>query len=247
MTGPGEVLRLRNVSAGYGPLTVLHSINLTVCAGERIGLIGLNGHGKSTLLRAIAGLTEWQTGSIELNGTEIGGARGSGPGRYTHRIVRLGLALMPQGDALFHGMTVADHLASGACTRRAWRERRARQERVLQIFPPLRNLLNAPVGRLSGGERRMVSLGRGLMGDASLFLIDEPSLGLAPKISVALIEALCQIDLSSGAMVIAEQNLAMLEGKVTRLLGIHTGRLKGGADIGAALPGAMPEMMLHAS
>lgn len=93
----------------------------------------------------------------------------------------------------------------------------------------------------------MVSLGRGLMGDASLFLIDEPSLGLAPKISVALIEALCQIDLSGGAMVIAEQNLAMLEGKVTRVLGIHTGRLKGGVDMGAVLPGAVPEMMLHAS
>jgi branched-chain amino acid transport system ATP-binding protein len=247
VTAAGDVLRLLDVSAGYGPLTVLHGINLTMRAGERIGLIGLNGHGKSTLLRAIAGLTEWQTGSIELNRTEIGGTRSSGPGRYTHRIVRLGLALVPQGDALFHGMTVADHLASGACTRRAWRERRARQERVLQIFPPLRNLLNAPVGRLSGGERRMVSLGRGLMGDASLFLIDEPSLGLAPKISVALIEALCQIDLSGGAMVIAEQNLAMLEGRVTRLLGIHTGRLKGGVDIGAVLPGAMPEMMLHAS
>ena len=242
-----DVLRLHNLSAGYGPLAVLHGINLTVAAGERIGLIGLNGHGKSTLLRAIAGLTGWQSGSIRLNGVEIGGTRSQGPGRYTHRIVRLGLALVPQGDALFHGMTVADHLASGACTRKAWRERRVRQERVLQIFPPLRNLLPAVVGRLSGGERRMVSLARGLMGDASLYLIDEPSLGLAPKISLGLIEALGQINLSSGAMIIAEQNLSMLQGKVTRLLGIHAGKLKGGGEaIGAALLRTGVEMALHA-
>lgn len=247
-----DVLCLQNLSAGYGPLTVLHGVNLTVRAGERIGLIGLNGHGKSTLLRAVAGLTGWQSGSVRLNGVEIGGARGRSAGRYTHRIVRLGLALVPQGDALFHGMTVADHLASGACTRTAWRQRRARQERVLQIFPPLRDLLNAPVGRLSGGERRMVSLGRGLMGDASLFLIDEPSLGLAPKISVALIEALCRIDLSGGAMMIAEQNLSLLEGKITRLIGIHAGKLKGGTEaIGVELPAILPqsgkETVLHAS
>jgi branched-chain amino acid transport system ATP-binding protein len=243
-----EVLRVQNLSAGYGPLAVLHGINLAVNPGERIGLVGLNGHGKSTLLRAIAGLTGWQSGSIRLNGAEIGGTRSQGPGRYTHRIVRLGLALMPQGDALFHGMTVADHLASGACTRKAWHERRTRQERVLEIFPPLRNLLSSVVGRLSGGERRMVSLARGLMGDASLYLIDEPSLGLAPKISIGLIEALCRIDLTRGAMIIAEQNLTMLEGKVTRLLGIHAGKLKGGTEgLLAALPHGGAALVPHAS
>ena len=98
-------------------------MSLTVRAGERIGIIGLNGHGKSTLMKAIAGLTGWQSGSIKLNGVEIGGTRSQGPGRYTHKIVRMGLALMPQGDALFHGLTVADHLDSGAYTARAWRER----------------------------------------------------------------------------------------------------------------------------
>jgi branched-chain amino acid transport system ATP-binding protein len=232
-----EILRLQGLSAGYGPLTVLHGVNLTVHAGERIGLVGLNGHGKSTLLRAIAGLTGWQSGSIRLNGVEIGGTRSQGPGRFTHRIVRQGLALMPQGDALFHGLSVAEHLDAGAYTRSAWRERRARRERVLEIFPPLRSLLDAPVGRLSGGERRMVSLARGLMADSMLLLIDEPSLGLAPKISKSLVEALHRIDLGKGAMIIAEQNLSMLQGHVTRLLGIHAGKLKGGAD---ALDRAMP-------
>lgn len=223
-----DILRIEQLSAGYGPLGVLHGINLTVRAGERVGIIGLNGHGKSTLLKAIAGLTGWQSGSIRLNGVEIGGARSHGPGRYTHKIVRMGLALMPQGDALFHGLTVADHLDSGAYTRRAWRERMARRKRVLAIFPPLEKLLGVPAGRLSGGERRMVSLARGLMADASLLLVDEPSLGLAPKISKAVIEALMQIDIRDGAMVIAEQNLSLLEGRVGRLIGLHAGKLKGG-------------------
>jgi branched-chain amino acid transport system ATP-binding protein len=229
-----DMLRISDLSAGYGPLGVLHNVNLTVRAGERIGVIGLNGHGKSTLLKSIVGLTGWQSGSIKLNGVEIGGTRSQGPGRYTHKIVRMGLALMPQGDALFHGLTVADHLDSGAFTPRAWRERKQRRERVLGIFPPLEKLLGQPVGKLSGGERRMVSLGRGLMDDAKLLLIDEPSLGLAPKISKALIEALMQIDIKNGAMVIAEQNLSLLEGKVSRLIGLHAGKLRGGAVAPAA-------------
>ena len=230
-----DILRIEGLSAGYGPLAVLHGVNLAVEAGERIGIIGLNGHGKSTLLKAVAGLTGWQSGSIKLNGVEIGGVRSHGPGRYTHKIVRMGLALMPQGDALFHGLTVADHLDSGAYTRRAWRERMTRRKRVLAIFPPLEKLLGVPTGRLSGGERRMVSLARGLMADASLLLVDEPSLGLAPKISKGVIEALMQIDIRDGAMVIAEQNLSLLDGKVSRLIALHAGKLKGGGAAPTAL------------
>jgi branched-chain amino acid transport system ATP-binding protein len=223
-----DILRISDLSAGYGPLTVLHGVNMTVKAGERVGVIGLNGHGKSTLLRAIAGITGWQNGSIKLNGVEICGRRGLG--RNTHKIVRMGVSLMPQGDALFPGLSVADHLDSGAYTRKAWAERMKRREKVLAVFPPLRKLLAVPTGRLSGGERRMVSLARGLMADASLLLVDEPSLGLAPKISKAVIEALMQIDLRSGAMVIAEQNLSLLDGKVSRLIQLHAGKLKGGAS-----------------
>lgn len=223
------VLQVRGLSAGYGALTVLHDLDFTVHAGERVALIGLNGHGKSTLFRAISGLTDWQRGSIELAGREVGGSRSGAVGRHTHRIVRAGLAHMPQGDAIFPGLTVAQHLDCGAYTAQAWRQRRERREALLAVFEPLRKLLASPVGTLSGGERRMVSLARGLMTPAKLYLVDEPSLGLAPKISRAVMDALMQIDMGQGAMVIAEQNLALLSGRVSRTLGMHAGQLKGSA------------------
>jgi len=230
MTGPNEVLHVKGLSAGYGAMRVLHDLDLTVFAGERVGLVGLNGHGKSTLFYAIAGLTGWQRGSILLNGHEVGRTRSQGPGRYTHLIVQLGLALIPQGDEIFTGLTVEEHLDSGAFTPRAWRERRDRKERVLDIFPPLRKLMDTPVGRLSGGERRMVSIGRGLMAEASLFLVDEPSLGLSPKIGKSVMDALMAVELGNSAMVIAEQNVGLLEGRVDRVIGMHVGKLKGEAS-----------------
>ncbi|MCK1721957.1 ATP-binding cassette domain-containing protein [Bradyrhizobium sp. 141] len=231
------VLDVRGLSAGWGPLRVIHDLDLTVFAGERIGLVGLNGHGKSTLFQAIAGLTGWQRGSILLNGFEVGRTRSQGPGRYTHQIVRRGLALIPQGDEIFHGLTVEEHLDSGAYTKRAWKERASRKIKILQIFPPLDKLMGTPVGRLSGGERRMVAIGRGLMADADLFLVDEPSLGLAPKIGKSVVDALMAVELGSSAMVIAEQNLALLEGRVDRIIGMHAGKLKGEASASKGLMG----------
>lgn len=230
-----EILRITEVSSGYGPLRVLQDVNFSVNAGERVGLVGLNGHGKSTLFRTITGLVDWQMGSILLNGVEIGGRRTQGPGRKTHRIARQGVAMMPQGDAIFIGLTVRQHLDTGAFTPKAWRERHERRERVLEIFPALRSLLDQPAGKLSGGERRMTSLGRGLMGDATVYLVDEPSLGLAPKISRAVIDALKKVELKDGAMVIAEQNLKVLDGLVDRLVGMHAGEITG--DVSLAIPG----------
>jgi branched-chain amino acid transport system ATP-binding protein len=161
----------------------------------------------------------------------VGRTRSQGPGRYTHLVVRRGLALIPQGDEIFHGLTVEEHLDSGAFTRRAWSERSERKKKVLAIFQPLKKLMKVPVGRLSGGERRMVAIGRGLMADASLFLVDEPSLGLAPKIGKAVIEALMAVELGDSAMVIAEQNVGLLEGRVDRIIGMHAGKLKGEASV----------------
>ena len=227
------VLQLIGVSAGYGPVRVLHDLNLEIEPGERVGLVGLNGHGKTTMLSAIVGLTGWQDGSILFEGQEIGGRRTHGVGRRTPEIVRRGIALAPQGDAIFPGLTVRENLDSGAYTRASWRSRRRRRDHVLDVFPPLAKLLRQSAGTLSGGERRMVSVGRALMSDAQLYLVDEPSLGLAPKISLSLVTALCGIELGDGAMIIAEQNLPLLEGKVDRVLGMHAGELK--LDVGEAL------------
>ncbi len=230
-----EILNVEGLSAGYGPLRVLHDLDLVINAGERVGIVGLNGHGKTTLFYAIAGLTGWQRGSILLDGKQIGRTRSQGPGRYTHRIVRQGLAIMPQGDEIFNGLTVEEHLDSGAFTREAWRTRKERKARVLDIFEPLRKLMKTPVGRLSGGERRMVSIGRGLMTDAKLYLADEPSLGLAPKIGLGVMEALLSIELEGSAMLIAEQNVALLERRVDRVIGMHAGKLKGEASAASRL------------
>lgn len=225
-----EILSVKGLSLGYGPMRVVHDLDLIVYSGERVGLVGLNGHGKSTLFLGIAGLTGWQRGSILLNGKEVGRTRSQGPGRFTHLVVREGLALIPQGDEIFHGLTVEEHLDSGAFTPAAWKGRAERKKKILKIFPPLVKLMKTPVGRLSGGERRMVALGRGLMSDASLFLVDEPTLGLAPKIGKSVLDALMSVELGDSAMIIAEQNVALLEGRVDRVIGMHAGKLKGEAS-----------------
>lgn len=224
-----DLLEVRQLSAGYGPLRVLHEVDLTVRAGERLGLVGLNGHGKTTLMRALTHMTGWQQGSIRLEGAEIGGTRSLGAGRRTPGLIKRGIGVAPQGDAIFPGLSVRKHLECGAHTRTAWRERQLRIDRIFDIFPPLRPLEHALVGKLSGGERRMVSIGRMLMTEARLYLVDEPSLGLAPKISERVMEALWALPVT-GAMIIAEQNVALLTGRCDRVIGLHAGRLRG--DVG---------------
>jgi branched-chain amino acid transport system ATP-binding protein len=228
-----SLLRMEEVSSGYGTMRVIHGLNFSIEPGERIGLVGLNGHGKTTLISTIVGMTGWQDGSIEFMGQQIGGRRSHGVGRNTPKIVRSGIAIAPQGDAIFPGLSVEENLDSGAYTDGAWKTRKRRRDAVLEVFPPLRSRLKQSAGTLSGGERRMVSVGRALMADAKLYLVDEPSLGLAPKISIGLVAALCEIDLGDGAMLIAEQNLPLLSGKCDRILGMHAGELK--EDVGEAL------------
>jgi branched-chain amino acid transport system ATP-binding protein len=228
-----SLLRMEEVSSGYGTMRVIHGLNFAIEPGERIGLVGLNGHGKTTLISTIVGMTGWQDGSIEFMGQQIGGRRSHGVGRNTPKIVRSGIAIAPQGDAIFPGLSVEENLDSGAYTDGAWKTRKRRRDAVLEVFPPLRSRLKQSAGTLSGGERRMVSVGRALMADAKLYLVDEPSLGLAPKISIGLVAALCEIDLGDGAMLIAEQNLPLLSGKCDRILGMHAGELK--EDVGEAL------------
>jgi branched-chain amino acid transport system ATP-binding protein len=227
------VLEVRGLSAGYGPLRVLHEIDLAVATGERIGLVGLNGHGKTTLLRSIMGLVDWRRGDIELEGTSI-------VRTPAHKLARSGVVLMPQGDALFPGLSVRDNLDSGAFSS-GWRERKQRRDRVLRLFPRLADRLGQSAGTLSGGERRMCSLGRGLMSDARVYLIDEPSLGLAPGIAAGLFSTLRELEAGSGAIVLAEQNQTLLEGWIDRIVRIHGGQVVGISPGGAAPDGTPVE------
>jgi branched-chain amino acid transport system ATP-binding protein len=211
-------LSVRALSAGYGPVRVLHGIDLEVALGERLGLLGLNGHGKTTLLRAIVGLVGWRAGAIEVHGRSVTKSR-------THSLARAGVVMIPQGDALFPGLTVRENLDAGAFPAKAWRARRERRELVLDLFPRLAPRLKQPVGTLSGGERRMVSIGRGLMNEADVYLIDEPSLGLAPGLVAALMDSLFSVPVESGALVVAEQNRTLIEGRVDTLVHIHGGQV----------------------
>jgi branched-chain amino acid transport system ATP-binding protein len=211
-------LVVRGLSAGYGPVRVLHNVNLEVGLGQRVGLLGLNGHGKTTLLRAIVGLVGWRDGEIEVHGRPVMKSR-------THTLARSGVVMIPQGDALFPGLTVRENLDAGAFPAKAWRRRHARREFVIELFPRLGDRLKQPVGTLSGGERRMVSIGRGLMNEADLYLIDEPSLGLAPGIVSALMNSLFSVPVEGGALVLAEQNRALIDGRVDTIVHVHGGQI----------------------
>jgi branched-chain amino acid transport system ATP-binding protein len=211
-------LVVRGLSAGYGPVRVLHDVNLEVGLGQRVGLLGLNGHGKTTLLRAIVGLVGWREGEIEVHGRSVATSR-------THSLARSGVVMIPQGDALFPGLTVRENLDAGAFPPKAWRRRAARREFVIDLFPRLAGRLKQPVGTLSGGERRMVSIGRGLMNEADLYLIDEPSLGLAPGIVTALMSSLFSVPVDNGALVLAEQNRTLIEGRVDTIVHVHGGQI----------------------
>ncbi len=211
-------LEIRGLEAGYGPLSVLHGIDLSVADGERVGILGLNGHGKTTMLRAIVDLVDWKRGEILLNGEDITHAT-------THLLARRGVVLMPQGDALFPGLTVKDNLDAGAYPGGSWKRRKERRDYVCEIFPRLGERLGQVVGTLSGGERRMCSIGRGLMSEARIYLVDEPSLGLGPGIAKGICDTLLGLDLQGGALLIAEQNRALIDGKIDRALRMHGGEL----------------------
>jgi len=212
------VLELSDLSAGYGPMQVVHDVNLAIAPGTRVGVVGLNGHGKTTLLRSVVGLVDWKRGRVELRGTAIGGLA-------PYEVARKGVVLIPQGDSLFPGLPVRDNLDSGAFLSKSWGRRAQRRSQVLELFPQISSRLDQLAGTLSGGERRMVAIGRGLMADADVYLVDEPSLGLAPGLAAKMIDALLSIELDGGAMLLAEQNRALIEGRVDRVVRIHGGRI----------------------
>jgi branched-chain amino acid transport system ATP-binding protein len=194
------VLEVRDVEASYGDLRALSGVTLTVGGGEIVALLGPNGAGKSTLLKSIAGLLRPRTGTIRWEGEDLG-ALGA------HQIVERGVALVPEGRRLFGSMTVAENLELGAFAPRARQVQAKSLERVLALFPVLRDRRAQLVRALSGGQQQMVAVGRALMSAPRLLMLDEPSLGIAPRLVTAIFEALLEINRSGVGVFLVEQNV----------------------------------------
>jgi branched-chain amino acid transport system ATP-binding protein len=195
------MLHIKNLTAGYGKVNVLHGISLDVNERECVALIGANGAGKTTTLRCICGLNEVRSGSIKFMNERLDGLSG-------HAIVRKGITMCPEGRQVFAEMSVVENLEMGAHTRTD-NEQKSDVEKMLDLFPVLRERAKQRAGTLSGGEQEMLAIARALMARPKLCIFDEPSLGLAPKIVEEVEQILVRIKAMGTTIVLVEQNAAM--------------------------------------
>jgi branched-chain amino acid transport system ATP-binding protein len=197
------MLTIENLEAGYGKLQILRGISLEIFEGDIAVLIGANGAGKTTVLKAIMGLVNIMGGQIKFCDVILNG-------RPWYKIAQLGLSFVPQGREIFAPLTVMENLEVGAYRiRRNKQEVRQRIEMVLELFPHLKSRVFQKAGYLSGGEQKMLSIARGLVGRPKMLLLDEPSLGLSPSVAdeiFARIGQIMQVDPSLNGMIIVEQN-----------------------------------------
>ncbi|WP_136659566.1 ABC transporter ATP-binding protein [Nitratireductor sp. XY-223] len=214
----GRLLDISQVTAGYGSITVLRNISIGVDAGECIGLFGPNGHGKTTLLQTISGLLRPAGGRISFEGTDITGAR-------PRDIVNAGLIQSPQGNTLFGDMHVLETLELASISRRARRGRDENLRRVFDLFPQLGERRSQKAKTLSGGERQMLSIGCALMCSPRLLMLDEPTLGLSPRLKKELAGAVGNIARSGVPLVIVEQDVEFLLSLTQRLYMIEHGEV----------------------
>jgi branched-chain amino acid transport system ATP-binding protein len=200
------MLEIRDLRVRYGSIEALRGVSLTVGAGELVALIGSNGAGKSTCLKAITGILRPVEGSIRLEGQELAA-------EPAHRIVARGVALVPEGRRLFGDQTVMDNLLLGAYRRRRGGDAgmRSRAEEYLDRFPILRERRSTPAGSLSGGQQQMLAISRGLMASPRLLLLDEPSLGLAPLLVRQVFDIIRDLKRAGRTVLLVEQmaNLAL--------------------------------------
>jgi ABC-type branched-subunit amino acid transport system ATPase component len=192
-----SLLDAEHINSGYGEMGILHDVSIRVEPGEAVTLIGPNGAGKSTLLRTIFGLLTPTQGQIRFDATDITGMK-------PPLLVRRGLSYVPQVDNVFPSLTVRENLEMGAFVRPDGYEQRL--EEMYTFFPTLRLKRKQRVGSLSGGERQMVAMGRALMLDPRLLLLDEPSAGLAPRLVGMVFEKLAEINQTGVALLLVEQN-----------------------------------------
>jgi len=214
------VLEIERLVVSYGALAALQGVSLTVRSGEIVALVGPNGAGKSTLLKSVCGLLAPRSGVIRWEGEEIG----SSP---PHRIVERGLALVPEGRRLFARMTIRENLELGAFTARARAEKSERLDRVYQIFPRLKERQGQLAGSLSGGEQQMLALGRAFMSAPLLLLLDEPSLGLAPRVAETIFSVLDELHRDGLGIFLVEQNVQKALTLAQRAYILESGRIVG--------------------
>ncbi|HEU4371759.1 MAG TPA: ABC transporter ATP-binding protein [Methylomirabilota bacterium] len=214
------MLEIRDLDAAYGDIRVLSGVTLSVGAGEIVALLGPNGAGKTTLLNSIAGLLRPRAGAVRFEGEDLGAL-------HAHLIVERGLALVPEGRRLFGGMSVEENLELGAFAPRARATKAAGFERVYALFPDLYQRRRQLVRSLSGGQQQMVAVGRALMSNPKLLMLDEPSLGIAPRLVRSIMASLAAINRAGVAVFLVEQNVPAALGLAHRAYVLESGRIAG--------------------
>jgi branched-chain amino acid transport system ATP-binding protein len=212
------VLTIRSVTVGYGRSDVLHNVSLEVGPAEKIAILGANGAGKTTLLRAISGELRPRLGQITLDGEDLVGCR-------PDKIVRKGIVHVPEGKGIFGGMTVRDNLLVGAHVRKRT-DIQSSLDNVLEEFPSLKAKFKARASTLSGGQQQMLAIGRGLMANPRVLLLDEPTIGLAPLAVEELVNAVSNTGASrSTAIILVEQNVPAALACATFIHVVNQGRI----------------------
>ena len=212
------MLKLSMVSASYGSVPAVNEVSIEVGEGEAVGLLGANGAGKSTTLRAISGLVKLTGGSIIFDGTNISGMA-------PYKITELGIAHVPEGRQVFPEMTVLENLEIGAYIPSAKADRKRTIDLVFSIFPKLAIRQKQLAGTMSGGEQQMLAVGRGLMLKPRLLILDEPSLGLAPVMADVTFEKIHEIHAMGTAILLVEQNVSRALTLVQRAYVLESGRV----------------------
>jgi branched-chain amino acid transport system ATP-binding protein len=213
------MLELKSIDAGYGTFQALFDVNLEVKAGEAVGVIGPNGAGKTTLMRVISGLIRPTRGTIAMQGVDMAATA-------AHRIVGLGIAHVPENRRLFPRLTVEDNLKMGAYMPAARAKFAQRLEVVFDLFPRLKERRSQMAGTMSGGEQQMCAIGRALMSDPKLLLLDEPSAGLAPVVVQQVFELVRRIRSGGLTVLIVEQNVKQVLKVVDRAYLLEAGAIR---------------------
>lgn len=217
------MLRIDKLSAGYAMIEVVHDVDIDLETGRKLALVGLNGAGKTTLLEAIAGFVETKAGEITFEGRPLRGLR-------PEERARLGIALVPERRNLFPELSAWENLQLGRCAfagRERWSKGAvaAAADRVFTLFPKLKVIRDRPVNVMSGGEQQMVAVGRALMAEPKVLMLDEPSQGLAPRLVEAMYEAIQEIARGMTVLLV-EQDIELARSVTSNLLLMHDGRVR---------------------